>query len=227
MRKVFIAALFVICASTMLLAQPKRPVAKPTPTPTPAPLFVDKGGVDGKTYTNQALNFSITFPVTWLIPNDDFEDYMKKQGFDLTLRAPDSMSMAERARVNQSLKNVEMLVTAYRTIPGSDQNAIMRVSVEDLKPNPQIKDAVDYFDAIRNSFKAMRLPADFMYSQTKAEKLGERQFAFLDVTSSAGKKRMYATVRHGYAILFTLTYSIDQDLETMRQVLADGNFKLN
>jgi hypothetical protein len=226
MKKSFLACLLIIFGSTVLFAQKKAPAAKPTPAPA-AVAFVDKGRVEGKTYTNNALNFSITFPMTWLIPDDDFEAYMKKQGFDLTLRPPDSIVPADRSKMEQALKNVQMLVTAYRSIPGSDKNAIMRVSVEDLKTNPQIKDAVDYFDAIRNSFKAMRLPPDLKYSETQAEKLGEKQFAFLDVTSTAGKKRMYATVGHGFAIMFTLTYSLDEDLETMRQVLANGDFSLN
>jgi hypothetical protein len=226
MKKSFLVCLLIISGSTILFAQQKAPVAKPTPAAAPT-AFVDKGRVEGKTYTNNALHFSITFPFTWLIPDDDFEAYMKKQGFDLSLRAPDSLTPADRSQIDQTLKKVQMLVTAYRSIPGSDKNAIMRVSVEDLKTNPQIKDAVDYFDAIRSSFKAMRLPPDFKYSDTQAEKLGEKQFAFLDVTSTAGKKRMYATVDHGFAIMFTLTYSLDEDLETMRQVLADGDFKLN
>ncbi len=102
----------------------------------------------------------------------------------------------------------------------------MRISVENLSANPQIKDAVDYFDAIRAAFKAITLPPDFNYSETKAEKLGTMQFAYLDTSSSAGKKRMYATVRNGYAIMFTLSYTADDDLTTMRRILEEGNFDL-
>jgi hypothetical protein len=72
----------------------------------------------------------------------------------------------------------------------------------------------------------MKLPADFVYSDTKAEKLGRHEFAFLDIDSAAGKKRLYATVQNGFAVLFTLTYSSDDDLQSLRTILADGNFKL-
>ena len=72
----------------------------------------------------------------------------------------------------------------------------------------------------------MRLPSDFKYSETQAEALGRKQFGFLDITSKAGTKRLYATVRGRQAILFTLTYTDDADLEAMRRVLSEGNFSL-
>jgi len=72
----------------------------------------------------------------------------------------------------------------------------------------------------------MKLPTDFRYSETQAEKLGAKQFAYVDVSSNAGKKRMYATLRNGHAIMFTLSYTKPEDLATMRQILSTGNFAL-
>ncbi len=90
----------------------------------------------------------------------------------------------------------------------------------------EVRDAVDYFDLMRSQFKVMKLPPNFTYSETQAEKLGSRQFAYLDVSSDAGKKRMYATVKKRYAILFTVSYKDERDLQTMRQILSAGNFAL-
>ena len=184
------------------------------------------GTVSGRTYTNGTFNFEVTFPDTWLIPDSDFEAYMKKQGFDLSLKAPDSLPPASKTVLNKAIKRVDILLTAYRSMPGSADNGIVRISVEDLSANPQIKDAVDYFDAIRAMYATMKLPADFKYSETQAEKLGSKQFAYLDASSSAGKKRMYATVRNGYAIMFTLSYDKAADVETFREILEGGNFNL-
>ena len=230
--------LLLLAFSTFAAAQ-----VKPRPTPVKVPsgvpikpgttakpigakAVVDKGMVSGRTYTNEQFNFEVTFPDSWLIPGDDFEDYMKKQGFDLGLKAPDSLPPASKARVNQAIKKVNILLTAYRSMPGEADNAIVRISVEDLAANPQIKDAVDYFDAIRATFAAMKVPGDFKYSETQAEKLGDKQFGYLDTATTAGKKRMYATVRNGYAIMFTISYTKDDDLQTLRHVLEDGNFAL-
>jgi hypothetical protein len=176
-------------------------------------IALDEGKLVGKTYTNQTLDFEITFPDNWMVPDKDFEAYMLKQGHDLRLKVPPTITI---------------LQTAYKFMPGTTDNAILRVAVEDLRLNPQIKDAVDYFDAMLKSFKTAKTPADFKHSDTQAEKLGEKQFAFLDSSSAeTGKKRIYATVKNGYAILFTLTYINDEDVETLRNILSEGNFRLN
>src|ERR1043165_1279154 len=110
----------------------------------------EKGEVSGRTYTNKSLGLEVTFPDEWLIPDEDFEAYMRSQGFDLGLKAPDSLPLSTKATVNAALKKVQVLLTAYRSMPGSADNAIVRISAEDLTPNPQIKDAVDYVDAVRS-----------------------------------------------------------------------------
>jgi len=227
MRKFISVCAFIFVVTTAGFAQTKpKPHPRPTPVKPAVKPAVDMGTVSGRTYTNKTLGFEVTFPDTWLIPDSDFEAYMKKQGFDLSLKAPDSLPPASKSKVDQAIKRVNILLTAYRSMPGSEDNAIVRISVEDLSANPQIKDAVDYFDAIRAMYATMKLPTDFKYSETQAEKLGAMQFGFLDVSSNAGKKRMYATVRSGRAILFTLSYTKAEDLETFRQVLTDGNFAL-
>ncbi|CAN5664988.1 hypothetical protein BH24ACI3_BH24ACI3_01320 [soil metagenome] len=79
---------------------------------------------------------------------------------------------------------------------------------------------------MRSQYAAMRLPADFRYSHTQAEQLGKMQFGYIDTWNDMGKKRMYATVRKGVALMFTLSYTDHEDLITIRKVLSDGNFKL-
>jgi len=229
MRKVFLFLPVFLSAVAPAFGQTKAPQPGTTakvPSVVPIKEIVDKGTVSGRKYTNDKLNFSFTLPGAWEIKPNNFADDMLRQGVDIRLKAPDNLRPGDQAKVNQSLRRVEVLLTASRARFDSYQNAILRVSAEDLKPNPQIKDAVDYFDAVRASYKSMKLPADFVYSDTKAEKLGHHEFAFLDIDSAAGKKRMYATVQNGFAVLFTLTYSSDDDLQSLRTILSDGNFKL-
>ena len=234
MMKYFVPLITVVAGASTIFGQTgttkKSTTSKTQATKSaPAkrlPAAVEKGTVSGRTYTNRSLGFEVTFPDTWLIPGDDFEAEMKKAGYDLSLKAPAGVTMADRAKINRALKQVTVGVTAYRSMPGSSDNAIVRISLESLAANPQIKDAIDYFDAMRNQFKMMTLPKDFKYSETQAEQLGRWQFGFLDSSSSAGKKRLYATVRKGYAVLFSLSYTRDEDLQTLRQVLSQGNFAL-
>jgi hypothetical protein len=160
--RIFVLILAILCLSGFGLAQTKpRPKPRPTPAVVPVKQSVDMGKVSGRTYTNSTFGIDVTFPDAWLIPDSDFEAYMKKQGFDLSLKAPDSLPPSSKTIVDQAVKRVHILVTAYRSMPGSADNAIVRISIEDLTTNPQIKDAVDYFDAIRAMYRTMKLPPDF------------------------------------------------------------------
>ncbi len=228
MRSIVFAFLivFVVASLTAAQALPTKPEgAKPVESSAIVVADAnDRGTVSGRTYTNHGLAFEVTFPETWLIPGDDFEDHLKSQGIDVTLKAPESIGKASKIQLERALQKVQILLTAYRSMPGTADNAVVRISTEDIRLNTAIKDAVDYFDLMRSQFAVMKLPADFKYSETQAEQLGKKQFAFLDTSSNAGKKRMYATVRNGVAIMFTLSYTKDEDLQVLRKIMSAGNF---
>lgn len=205
----------------------KIPAGVPVKAGTEAKSILDEGTIVGRTYRNEMFGFEVSFPEYWTIAGDDFEAEAKRLGFDLSLKAPTSLKPVEKNQLDRALKRVNIFLTAYRiATKGIPENAIIRISVEDLTTNPQIKDAVDYFDAMRAMYVAMKLPSDFRYSETQAEKLGTKQFGFLGTLSDAGMKRMYATVKGRYAVMFTLSYKNNHDLDTFRNILATGNFNL-
>lgn len=217
MRKVFL----VVGVSVFLVINGFSQT-KPKVTKFPAGVPVKETGVEAtggkveeRTYSNKKFGFEITVPQNWFIGGADFERVLKDSGHDIGVDLATS-------KANRS---IQVLMTAFRS-EATSGGAILRVTSEDLKPNPQIRDAVDYFDAITAAYATAKLPPDFVYSATKAERLGARQFAYLDTSSTAGKKRMYATVKSGYAIMFTLSYTSDDDLQTLRRILEKGNFAL-
>ena len=220
----------LVIAAAAINAQPtRRRVAKPAATPSsaakPAAAAIDKGSVSGRTYTNAFFGLNIEFPMEWLIPGDDFESYMKSQGFDISIKAPEWMPAASRARWDNELKKLTVLVTAYRAMPGTPDNAVARISAENLASQPQIKDAVDYIDAVINNYKAMKLqlPKDFKYSETQVETLGDTQLGFIDTSSGAEKKRLYVLVRKRYAILMAFSYTKSEDLARFRRILDESD----
>lgn len=215
--------LALICTSVMFLASSMNAQTKPKVTKFPAGVPAKESGIEAtggkveeRTYSNKKFGFEVTVPENWFIGGPDFEKIVKENGHDLSVDIATS-------RANRS---IDVLMTAFRSEPGATDGAILRVIAENLKANPQIRDAVDYFDAVTAAYATSKLPADFVYSSTKAEKLGVKQFAYLDTSSGSGKKRMYATVRKGVAIMFTLSYTRDQDLQTLRRILETGNFAL-
>ncbi len=239
--KKFVLILSILASTSIFATAQTKPAATPAKIPPGVPIkpgttfspaavttqknAVDPGKVEGKTYTNTTFGFQVVFPETWLIPGDDFDEYMRDKGYDLSVRVKATDPQA-KASVKRFEKQVTLLLTAYRSMPGTPNNGVVLISVEDLTDSPKVKDAVDYFDAMRGQFSAMKLPVDFKYSEVGAEKLGARQFAYLETSSNAGKKRMYATVRGRHAIMFTLSYSANDDLNTLRRILEEGNFSV-
>ncbi|MBX3280950.1 MAG: hypothetical protein KF756_00580 [Acidobacteria bacterium] len=227
------AAIFVLLLCVSSGFSQKRPGAtKKLPASIPvkdgtetreAVKKLDSGSVTGRSYINPTLSFQVTFPDSWLIPGPDFDEYMKSSGFDL--HTVNSEALGPLAK-KQFSKNVTVLLTAYRSMPGTPDNAFVLIAAENISSVPQIKDAVDYMDAVRQSLVNAKLPPGFKVGETSAEKLGAMQFAFLDTSSGVQKRRLYATVRQGYAVLFTVAYLKDEDLATARDVLAKGDIFL-
>ena len=227
MKNLLFTLVFVALFSSSSFAQKTRRPAARAKTPVraaPAKPSTDPGKVTIRTYTNSTFGFAVTFPDSWLIPDNDFEAYMKTQGFDLSLKMPAGLAPTTKGKIKQASKQLTVLLTAYKYMPGMENNAVVRISVEDLSAVPQIKDAVDYIDAMRATFKSMALPAGFKYSETQAEQLGPKQFAYIDTETKDDKRRLYATVRNGYAIMFSISYTEGPDLEVLRQILTGGNF---
>ncbi len=222
----FIAYLFVFNCFSQIKKPPTSTGGVTAPIKSIPQKETSKEKTKGTKFTNADLKFEITFPETWKIADDEFLDKIGKQGFDLGLKAPDDLSNISKVRLNKALSHVSLLVTAYRPTFTTGESAIIRISSEDLNYLTEVRDAVDYFDLMRSQFKATNLPPDFSYSETQAEKLGNRQFAFIDTSNSAGKKRLYATVKYRYAILFAVSYKNESDLQTLRQILTEGNFAL-
>jgi hypothetical protein len=228
MKKSFTSFLVVCLLASVGFAQVKK--SSPAPRGVPIKSIPKKEAAapkaTGKKYTNDELKFEITLPEPWLIADSEFNKKIGEQGIDLALKAPDDLSKVSQVQINRALDRVTILLTAYRPTFTTEESSLIRVSRENLTPLPEVRDAVDYFDLMRSQFKVMKLPPNFTYSETQAEKLGQRQFAYIDVTSDAGKKRLYATVKNRYAILFTVSYKDERDLQTMRQILSAGNFAL-
>jgi hypothetical protein len=230
MRKfLFVLSILFFLALTSA-GQTKRAIArtaaaKPNSTTASAPaaVVIDRGTVSGHTYTNRTFGFEVTFPDAWIIPDDQ---YAKTHGLNFGLRPLVSSDPKAQKIVDTAFSRITLLLSVYKYLPELRDNSEVRIAAEDLKGQPQIKDAVDYIDAVRQLYAASKLPSEVQYSETQAERLGRHEFAYLDLITPDGKTRMYVTVRNRFAILFKFSYSEDKDLQVFRDVLAKGNFSL-
>ena len=236
MMKIFATAILLLAAASIQA----QTAAQPTPSGIPAGVpvkpgtrpaagavktEVDPGYLTEKTYTNRGLGFEIAFPSSWVIPGIDSEKYWQEKGYELRPKI-NRNDPQQAANIRRYEKQVTLLLTAYRSAIGTPGNAILLISVEDLSTNPSVRDAVDYFDLMRAQIGTMKLPPGYEYSVTQAEKLGAQQFAFLDISTGKEKKRLYATVRDGYAIILAFTYHSGEDLTVFRRILEEADFSL-
>jgi len=236
MKKFLLLIAACLTASTILFSQTKTTVI-PSPNRTATPpsaakgttTAIPKGTITGNVYTNKLLGFAIPLPDAWTIATDEFVTYMRSKGVDVTAKPPRAADLLSQKKVDDNFKRLSILATAYRSAFGSPQNSMIQIAAEDIRnlnTNRPVKDAVDYVDLMRAQLATVNMPATYKYSETQAEKLGPNQFAYIDTSDSEGKTRIYVTVRKGYAILFSLAYDADEDLETFRDILARANFAL-
>ncbi|HMT09737.1 MAG TPA: hypothetical protein PKA82_17255 [Pyrinomonadaceae bacterium] len=210
MRYLFLLLAAAVSVSAQIKT-PVKPAPKPTPTPVAEDIVAKNGGkIVDRTYSNETLKFKLTLPAGWFFAGRDFETVLKAEGIDLST----------------SKTSAKLLLTAFTAETESKKSAVLRVASEDLTQQPQIKDEVDYLDSVRASFKRTRLPAGFVYGETGAEELGRRQYAYLDISTSNGNKRIYVKFRGRNAILMTVSYIDAVDLERFRDILEKRGFDL-
>jgi hypothetical protein len=228
----FLAILLMWLVNLVDVQSQKLPKANPITTESKMlqnndiSLVLSLGEVVGKTYRNKFFNFAIEFPQSWQISDAKLDDFLKSKGLELNLQTATSTNSSIQSKLNSATSRVSNLTTAFKLLPGAKNNAVFTISIERLEDLPQVKDAVDYIDLLRETILKVTLPKGFQVSETQAEKLGRVQFGFLDTSISTGSKRMYCIVKNGFAVLFTLSYTSYSDLELMKKILVNGDFSL-
>lgn len=220
MKKLLFLLITAAAFSLTVSAQTKaRPKAVPK---VAAAVELDKGTIEDGQYTNKYFGISFQLPENWDVQEEIVNKIIKDRG----AKSLKAKTAAGQKALNQASNRVTVAVTAFKSPLGSDNNASFVLSFEDLRPVPTVKDAVDYLQLMVTTLKQVQLPPGMNYSEIQAEKLGTRQFGFIEINRKEATQRMYVTVKKNYAIFFVFTYNDAADLETMRTMLANGNFAL-
>ncbi len=179
------------------------------------------GEVEGSTYKNKFFGVKLILPETWLIQEAQVNDAIKQIG---SKSVTGKTSQTQKA-YDIAMQRLTVLFTASKDILGIENNATMIFSAEKSPPLVQIRNGQDYLRLNIQSFKKLQLPPDFKYSETiKSEKFGIETFYSLDIERATYNQRFYAIYRKGYSLFFTLTYSAEEDLETMKDVIRNSDF---
>jgi len=226
MKKLIFLLTAAVLFSLTVSAQTK-PRAKTAPKAAPpakkaAAAELDKGTIEDGQYTNKYFGITFQVPENWQVQEEIVNKIIKDEG----AKSVKAKTNAGQKALNQASNRVTVAVTAFKNQFLSNDNASFVLSFEDLRPVPTVKDAVDYLQLLVTTLKQVQLPPEMKYSEIQAEKLGTRQFGFIEINRKEATQRMYVTVKKNYAIFFVFTYNDAADLETMRTMLANGNFAL-
>lgn len=223
MKRLIFLLIVAACSLTVSAQTKTRPKTAPKAVPKVAAAGeLDKGTVKDGQYTNKYFGIMFPIPENWQVQEEIVNKIIKDQG----AKSAKGKTAAAQKALNQATNRVTVAMTVFKNPLGSDENASFVLSFEDLRSIPSVKDAVDYLQLLVTTLKQVQLPPDMKYSEIQAEKLGTRQFGFIEINKKEATQRMYVTVKKNYAIFFVFTYNDAADLEIMRTMLANGNFAL-
>lgn len=221
MRKKLSVWLFVGClclSSSAIFAQPaKRRNAAPKPLATQTK--VDLGKLENNTYTNNFFALKFEFPLGWLVG----DNMLEAQLMQLTNGGIQAKNSQNQSALNQAINRVTPLLGGYKSLPGSPENSSLRVVVENIKTPAQIKNGKDYLGNLLFTLKATQLPAGFEVSEIKSETVNNISLDYLETSFGKSRKRAYALIRKGYAVLMTIESYDDADFDALHKVLLDAD----
>lgn len=180
---------------------------------------LDLGKLDGNTHTNDFFALKIEFPLGWLVGDHTLE----AQLVAITKGGIQTKNPQNQKAMSQAVDRVTPLLGGYKALPGTPQNSNLRIIAENLRTLPQVKDGKDYLEAMLTTIKAVQLPPGFEVSEIKSETVNNVPLDYLETSFNGSRKRAYALVRKGYALLLTIESYDDTDFDTLHKVLTETN----
>ena len=175
---------------------------------------------EGQVYSNKYFRLRLTAPDGWLVQQREVGIAIKNLG----KRTVTGKSAQMQKALNDASSRVTVLLTVSKDIMGMPNNSTLILSAEKTPPLLQVRNGRDYLRFNIETFKKVKLPEDFKYSENiEAEKFGTETLYYLQITRSFGSQRVYAFARNGYALFFTLTYTSDEELDTLRNIFATAD----
>lgn len=191
---------------------PKSPVGPPERSVSPDPTAI-LGSLDGRTYRNHVLKFSITVPDGMVILNQSDFDVLT----EATRQAVDEKgrdggkSFSDGAAFEKALSNtIPLLVVGLKPL-GSEKNAAFEVVA--IRQNGRVE-ARAVMDA---TVRTMESTGSFkLIKQLDSLEVGGRDFVGVEMENSAFaapfRQRSYFAVQDKFAIAITIAYHSEQQL---------------
>jgi hypothetical protein len=191
----------------------------------PAEEEIDFGEIKDSVYRNNYFGLSLTLPQDWIVQNREFFKKTIEVGAEAITGTDENMKVAFDA----AKLNIVPLFAVSKHEAGApvDSNPNINTLAERIHLAPGIKKGTDYLFHTRKFMEGSAMKFTFP-SETQAITIGGREFGVMEVEMNMGparlKQKHYATVLKGYALQFVITYTKEEELPILEQVIHSSKF---
>jgi len=179
---------------------------------------IDRGTFSDGEYRNESLGFSLAFPDSWYIEQMGMEEFVQ---FDAAL----DEFMANYERENKIRKGEGAIYHGLFGVflpHGSESTpAYLNAYLVELSRLRGVDGASGYLRHFQGRFPQMDA---IQIGQISSGELGGRQFDAISINASGVRRMEYATLMNEYALVFSILYETDEQLEEARRVLHGIRF---
>ncbi len=187
---------------------------------------IDFGTIENSVYRNKYFGLTITIPAEWSIQDQESRQRMMKTGKEMIAGEDKNL----KAMIDASeLQSVNLFV-AFKHPLGTPvtSNPSIACTAERIRHLPGIKRGKDYYFHLRKLFESSQMDVSFP-RDISTEKFGGVDFDIMYVQmAQAGttvQQEYYATVMKGYALVFFVTFTTDEEKAALGKVLDSIAFK--
>ena len=187
---------------------------------------LDYGTVKNSVYTNNYFGLEVKFPEKWYLQSQAEQKKLMEEGGKFM--AGDDKNI--KAAIKASEQKTVNLFAVFNYAPGSPVpfNANMAAIAEKVDHIPGIKKGSDYLFHTKRAFAATQLKIDIT-KDGYSKKLGNVDFdsmaTAMNLRGITVKQEYYVTIQKGYALLFIISYSNDNQRKGLHEIVNSVNFK--
>ena len=216
-------AAFVLVCTTLFMGCGKQATDEQEPSTDE----IDIGVVEDSVYRNDYFGLSISLPMTWYVLDKNAQRTMINHATEKVVSDEKHLASTLEAIDRQTVN----LFAVFRYPGGSPRpfNPGMICTAEKVDEIPGIERGSDYLNHGKSFLLSNQVDVAFpsvVYPKT----LGGLEFDVMPVNvSDAGKttkRRFYATITKGYALVFMVVYSTDQEESMLEYALDTVEFQL-
>ncbi|MBI4522479.1 MAG: hypothetical protein HY695_01560 [Deltaproteobacteria bacterium] len=186
---------------------------------------IDLGTIKGSVYKNSYFGFSVRLPDTWQIQDNETRQMLMTQGRRITAGSDKEIQESLDASALQTVN----LLTAFQYPLGSavGYNPAFLVVAERINNDARFSRGRDYLLASRSMLEKSLLKPSFG-NNLLSEVLGGVSFDIMEVKLKTDRltvqQRHYATIKKGYVLVVSISYTTERELQLLKGVLQSVKF---